>query len=147
MNTIRAFLSKSEQFFRFLNRVREASLLPPSCAPVNVSDYAAISLNMPKYPWKCLNKLFWLCQNSEHAWSSYMFDRILKMPRVLNKPQFWIWHACTYKGYAQFRICLIMAPYASVIPKHASICLNVPQYVWTWMNTAECPWICLKIPD
>ena len=37
-------------------------------------------LNMPKYPWKCLNKLLWLFPGSEYAWSSYILDRLLKMP-------------------------------------------------------------------
>ena len=36
----------------------------------------SISLNMPEYPWKCLNKLFWLCQDPECVWSFYIFDRL-----------------------------------------------------------------------
>ena len=92
-----------------------------------------VSLNVSKYPLKCLNKLFWLYQGSEYAWSSYMFNRLLKMPRVLNKARFWIWfYGCICKGYAEFRICLIMAPYASMTPEYASLCLNTLQYVWTW---------------
>ena len=79
------------------------------------------------------------------AWSSYMFDRFLKMSRVLNKPRFWIWHGCICNGYVEFRIFLIMFSYASVIPKYASICLNVPQFDWTWVNITECPWICLQM--
>ena len=114
-NTIRVF-PKSGNFFL------------PSCAPVSVAEYASISLNMPKYPWNWLNKLFWLCQGSEYVCSSYMFDRLLKMPPVLNKQGFWIWDDCICKGYAEFRVCLIMTPYASLTPEYASICLNVPQY-------------------
>ena len=34
----------------FSRRQREASLLPPSYAPVSVAEYALMSLNMPKYP-------------------------------------------------------------------------------------------------
>ena len=101
------------------------------CAPVSVAEYASISLNMPKYSWKRLNKLFWLCQSSEYACSSYMFGRLLKMPPVLNKPGFWIWYACICKGYAEFRIHLIMAPYASI----------TPEYAWTWLNIPECSWM------
>ena len=59
-----------------------------------MAEYASVSLNMSKYPWKCLNKLFWQWQGSEYAWSSYMFNRFLKMPCVLNKPEIWIWHGC-----------------------------------------------------
>ena len=58
-----------------------------NCAPVSVAAYASISLNIPKYPWKCLSKLFWLCQGSKCAWSSYVFDRLLKMPCVVIKRQ------------------------------------------------------------
>ena len=33
-------------------------------------EYASKSLNVPKYPSKCLNKLSWLCQSSQYT-SSY----------------------------------------------------------------------------
>ena len=68
-----------------------------------------------------------LCQDSEYAWPFYMFDRLLKMLGVLNNPGFWIWHSFLCKGYAEVRVCLIMAPYTSVIPEFASIFLDVPQ--------------------
>ena len=51
---------------------------PPSCMPVNMAEDALISLNIPKYPWKWLNKLSWLSQGSEYAWSSYIFDKFLE---------------------------------------------------------------------
>ena len=103
-----------------------------------------ISLNMPNYPWQCLTKLFWICQCSEYAWSSYMFDRLLKMPWVLNMPRFWIWHRCICKGYSEFWICLIMAPDISIMPKHAlrfSVCLNIAEYCWMSLNMSENAWI------
>ena len=78
------------------------------------------------------------------GWIFIMCDRILKMPQVINKPGFWIWHSCICKGYEEFRMFFIMAPYASVMPKYALICLDVPQYAWTRLNIAECPWIGLK---
>ena len=110
--------------FRFLKRAKEASPLPPLVfAPVSVAEYAPVSLNITKYPWKCFNKLFWICQGSEYAWSSFMFDRLLKMPRILNKQGFWIWKRCICKGYAIF------------------------QYAWTWLNIAESPRICPKFPE
>ena len=59
-----------------------------------------------------------------------MFDRLLKKTGVLTKPRFWIWHGCTRKGYAEFRICLIMASYASIMPKYALICLNMAECCW-----------------
>ena len=44
----------------FLNfyKGQGASHIPLSCVPVSMAEYALISLNMPKYPWKCLKKLF-----------------------------------------------------------------------------------------
>ena len=54
------FFKKSAHFFSMFKQVGEASLLPSNCAVVSAAEYASISLNMPKYPWKCLNKLFWL---------------------------------------------------------------------------------------
>ena len=115
---------------------------------LRVAEYASISLNVPRYTWKCLGKLFWICQGSEYAWSSCMFDWLLKMFLVLNMPGFWIWHDCICKGYMEFRIlCLNIAQCVTIMPEYVSICLNVPQYIWTWLNIAECSWICLKMPE
>ena len=140
------FFENQDTFVDF-KKAGEVSPLPSSCALVNVTEYTSVSLNMPKYPWKCLNKLFSLCQCSKYAWTSYMFERLLKMPRVPNKPRFWICHGCLRKGYADFPICLIMALYASIMPENAAICLNVPQYTWKWLNIAKYRWICLKMPE
>ena len=103
MDAVRTFLSKIRTLFS--KRAGEAST----------------SLNMPKYSWKYLHKLFWLCQGS-----SDMFNRILKMSWVPNKSAFWIWHGCIGKGYAEFQIYLIMAPYAWVMPEYALVSLNMP---------------------
>ena len=113
---------KSRHLFRFSKRTGEASSLIPNCAPVGVAEYTSISLNMLKYHSKCLNKLFWLCQGSEYAWLSYMLDRLLKMPPILNKPGFWIWHGCVCKGYAEFP----MSGHGSIHVNNASIWLNIP---------------------
>ena len=119
------FFPKSGHFFRFS---KSRGGFPSICVPVSVPEYASISLNMNTYYWRRLHKLFWLCQDFEYAWSSYMFDRLLKIPRVLNKPRFRIWYGCICKDYREFRICLTMALYASITPENASICLNIPQY-------------------
>ena len=50
MDTIRAFFPKSRYFFQFSKTGSEGLPSPPSCAPVNVTEYASISLNIPKYP-------------------------------------------------------------------------------------------------
>ena len=89
MDTIRAlFFPKSGHFFRFSKSAEETS------TPVSVPEFASISLIMPNYPWTCLKRLFWLCHGSEYAWSTCMFDRLLRIALVLNKPGFSIWHAC-----------------------------------------------------
>ena len=49
------------------------------------------------------------------------------MPRVLNKPGFWLWQGRTCKGYAEFRICLITAAHVSVMPEYALMPLNGPE--------------------
>ena len=88
----RPFLQKLGTFFDLQKWVGETSPTFPSCAPMSMGKHTSILLNIPKYPWKCWNKLFWLCQDSEYTWSFCMFDRLLKIPRVLNVPGFWIWH-------------------------------------------------------
>ena len=54
MDTIRIFISKIRTLFSIFKKAGEAS--PPSstssCALVSVAEYASISLNTPKYPWK-----------------------------------------------------------------------------------------------
>ena len=147
MDIIGSFVSKIRTLFSIFKKGRGGLSLLLSCASMSVAEYTSISLNIPKYSRKCFNKLFWLRLGSEYAWSSYMLERLLKMSLVLNKPGFWIWHGHICKGYAEFRICLIMAPNASLMPEYASVYLNIPQYAWTWLNIAECPWIYLKMPE
>ena len=49
---IRAF------FFTFKKRQGEACpCLLPSCTSVSLDEYASISLNIPKYPGKCLHNV------------------------------------------------------------------------------------------
>ena len=98
------------------------------------------------YPWTCLNILEYtvltlpglcICLIILHAGQAFEETLGSKLARVLNM-------ARLYKGYTQLRTCLIMAPYTSLMPECASICLNVLQYTWTWLNIAECPWKCLN---
>ena len=113
---------------------KSGNLFSPSCSPVSVAEHASIFLNTPKYPWKWFSKLFWLCQGCEDTCSSYMFGRLLKMPPVLTT------NCCICQGYEEFQICLIMAPYVSITPEYAPICLNMTEYSWMY----EYPWICLN---
>ena len=141
------FKKKSGHFCRFSKMAGEVSPLFPNYTSVSGAEYASISMKIPKYPWKCLNKLFWLCQGSEYTWSPYMFDKFLKMPWVLSKPEFWIWHSCMCKDCAEFWACLIMAPYPTIMAEYASTCLNTPPYAWTWLSIAQSLWIYLKMPE
>ena len=128
MNTIRSFFQKLRHFLLIFKKDRRSFASSPSRVLVSAAEDALMLLNMPKYPWKCLNKLFWLCQDSEYTWSSYMFDRLFKMSQIINVPEFWVWHGCICKGYTEFRRCLKMVQYASIMPEYGSVCLNIPQY-------------------
>ena len=77
-------------------------------------------INIAKYPWKCLNKLFWVWQGAEHAWSSYLIDRLLKMPRVQS------------------------SEYGSIMPQYALMSLNMPEHGWILLNAPEYAWKCLN---
>ena len=115
------FSPKSGCLFWFFKKgAGEAFLLALSCMPVSVAEYASISLHLPKKPWKWLNKLFYARVLSS------MFDRLLKVPPVLNVPGFWIWHGCICKGYKEF--CMS---------------LNIPENVW--INCCNYAWV-LNMP-
>ena len=131
MQELQRVLNLSEQDIWFSKKGRGGFPPSPWCASVGVAEYAPISLNILKYPWKCLNKLFWLCQSSENALSFYMFDRLLNIPRFLNVPGFGICHGCICKGCTR---CLNMAQYA-LMP------LNMPEYSWIFQNDPEYAWI------
>ena len=137
INTIRAFFPKTRTLSWFSNKGRGNLPLSSSWMPVNVVEYASISLNIHKCPWKCLNKLFWLSQDSEYAWSSYMFDRLLKMAQVLNVPGLYGWHSYICKDYTEFQIWLNMLQYGFTslnMSEHDRILLNVSEYTWKCLN-------------
>ena len=131
MNTIKVFFPKAENSFRiFKKRQEQPPPLHSSCAPLRLAKYASVSLNIPKYPWKCFNRLFWLCQHSEYVWSSEMFDWLLKTPWVLNVSEFWVWHGCICKGYTVFWIYLYNMPEYNVLTiSRFSICVII-LYIW-----------------
>ena len=77
------FFRNQGTFFDFQKQARKAS-------PTPVLDvHLWMWLDMHQYPWIFLNILenawvnCWLCQGSEHVCSSYMFNKLLKMPRDL----------------------------------------------------------------
>ena len=121
--TTRALFSKIRAFFlQFSKTDRRAPpppLLKPSCAPVSVAEYASISLNIPKYPWKCLNN-------------------------VLTMPEFWIWPIILQIQYvfedASCSKCvrvLNMSEYGSIYLSNAWIFLNITYCPSIWLSMAE----------
>ena len=100
-------------------RVREASPLPPNCASVGVAEYASVSLNMSKYCWKCLNKLFWRCQCSEYG--TIVYARFTQSSEYV-----WLWLHTPQQ-------CLNM-------PQYALMSLSVPEHGWILLNVFECAW-------
>ena len=106
--------------------------------PVRVVKYASTSLTIHKYPWKYLNKLFYARALNMLDYLT-MFDRLLKMPWVLNAPGFWIWHGY-YKGYTEFWTWVNMAQYASIIPEYTLMSHNVSENCWILLNVPEYTW-------
>ena len=93
MEAIRASLFKVRTLFHF---EKEQGGFPLSLVVrlwlwLNMHQHPWLSLNILVNAWiTCFDRLFWLCQVSKYAWSSYMFNRLLKMLWVLNVPGFWI---------------------------------------------------------
>ena len=104
------------------------------CAPVSVAEYASISLNMPinilENSWINYSDYvgLWIRMIIFHVWQSFE-ARVLK------------WRGYIWKDYAEFRIRLTMTPpYASIIPEHALIPLNMPKHIWILLNVLEYAW-------
>ena len=123
MVTIRAFFfSKIRPFFSIFKKGKGRPALYYLVARLwlwmNMHQYLWIFLNILENAWimfrtlcrhfqgylgifRDINAYY---QGSEYAWSSYMFDRILKIPRVLNVSEFWTWHGYICKGYTEFYV-------------------------------------------
>ena len=97
--------------------------MPGFCICEHDTKFWLCLLNMAE---KCLNKLFWLWQDSEYACSK--FDRVLNMSLVLsrararNMARFWI---C--KGYMGCWISLTKLDYALVM-------MDILEYVCIYQN-------------
>ena len=114
--TIKTFFVQSQRIYlHFQKRAGETLPLP-------LVAHLWVWLNKDQYPWISLNILenSWKCHSSEYAWSSYGFNRLLKMPRVLNVTGFWMWHGCICKDYREFSKCLIKLFWLSQSSKYTS---------------------------
>ena len=79
-----------------------------------------------------------------------MFNNILKMPRVLNKSGFWIWHAGICNDtlvYATIRRVPRMSDYDFIHLNNAWIYLNMPQYLSICLTMVEYCWMFLNMPE
>ena len=109
-------------------------------------DLAWVWLRMHQHRSLCLIILenAWI-NCSEYASVLSMHDHLTYSTGFWRCLRFWIWYVCRCKGYRKFWICLVMAPYALVMSEYASICLNAPQYAWTWLNMVG--WMSLSMAE
>ena len=114
-----------------------------------------------------LTTKFWM-ENLTQRWTwsghflyllPYIFLKIVELT-VLTMPGLWICLIILHvrQAFEMFRVlkvpgfyvqglhrALNMSVQGSICHNNAWICLNGPQYAWrTWLNIAECPWICLN---
>ena len=108
-------------------------------------------LNMHQYLWICLNII-------ENAWINCPdYVRALNMhDHFICSIGFWKCLEFLRNQGSQYGTVVLslnmqglrrvpnMSDYGSKCLKNASICVNIPQYAWTWLNIAECPWIYLN---
>ena len=82
-----------------------------------IPDCSWIGINM----LKMLQQIFLATPGNEYTWSSYMFDRLLKISCALNKYARVLNMAVVCGRVTQFWICL-------------TIWFNMPQYAWICLN-------------
>ena len=113
------------EFFFYVIKIQWRGGLPSPLLS-RACECGWIYINIPESVclWKCLNKIFWLCQSS-----TCLTD--LKMPQVLNVQAFWI--------------CMVVYARVLNMSKYDSIYLNVPQYACLIMT--EYCWMSLTMPE
>ena len=133
MDAVKAFLFKIKAIFFFEFQKGQG-------------DLAWVWLRMHQHRSLCLIILenAWI-NCSEYASVLSMHDHLTYSTGFWRCLRFWIWYVCRCKGYRKFWICLVMAPYALVMSEYASICLNAPQYAWTWLNMVG--WMSLSMAE
>ena len=117
-NLTRPFFQKLGHFFSIFKKGRGGLPSPPLVARLWVW------MNIHQYPWISLNTLenarinCCVYARAEYAWSSYIFDRLLKMPwMILNM-------ARLYKE--GLRRIPNMSDYGSICLNNARIFLSIP---------------------
>ena len=150
MDTIKAYLFKTRSPFSILKKGRGGllSLSPPPflfpiCAPVSVTEYASISLkNILAKSWINCSDYVKTLNMHDHLTCSTDFWRWLRFSISQSSEYGTVVY---FKGYAEFRICLTMAPYASLIPEYILMFLNMPEHGWILLHVPEYAWI--NCPD
>ena len=126
------FFQKSGQFFWFSKRAGEASPLP-------LAARLWVWLNMHQYPWICLNILI-----NAYEWTVLtMLGPWICMIILHVRHTFEDASGCTQSSEydAELWICLIMAPYPSIMPEYALISLSMLEHGWILLNVPENAWI------
>ena len=137
MDTIKAFLSK----------IRTLFLIPPPPTPLylHACECGWICINIPdtpKYPWKCLNKLFYpilgTCMIILNFWQAFGDALGSKEVKVLNVSRLYM--------QGLLRVPNI-SDYGSIRLNNAWMCLSMPQCLSICQNMADYCWMSLNIPE
>ena len=83
---------------------------------LSVAEYISITLIIPKYPWKYLKKLFWLCQDPENVWSSYVFHQAFED----------VWDSNYARVLNMVRLHMKVLHRILNMTESGSICLDIP---------------------
>ena len=83
----------------------------------------------------------WICLVILHVWQAFEDATGSKYGRVLTMAQ--LYKQGLHRVLDMFENTSVCLNNACI----ASICLNAPQYAWTWLDIAGCSWMCLKIPE
>ena len=62
----------------------------------------------------------------------YSFISIEQSTWISTMPVFWIRHGCICNGYTEFWLSLNMVRYASIMPEHDLMSVNIPDH-WFWI--------------
>ena len=150
MYAIRAFSQNYTTFFYFQKKGRWGHLYfppPPNCTPASAAEYASISLNIPKYLWKCLKNspdyaTAMRCLIILHVQQDFEDALGSKCGKVLNMAPLYMQGLYRILNVSKHgSICLNNAWICLNISKRPSICLTMVEIFWVSLNIPENYWI------